>query len=138
MTRSEAALRPLPVQIARNFALWLVLVPGLMLLLSPIGAYPLPDAKGWQRIAMFAVPVVLVGAVIDALADRWASRGSRAYGRGFAVALMLFVFASTDRVAGGVELPKLLKGLLIVPIVGAFMAIPQWTRDKYLTPPEPK
>lgn len=136
MSPSAAPRRPLPVQVARNFAVWLVMVPALILLLNPIGDQPLPDADGWKRIALFGIPVVLLGAVIDALAERAASRTSRAYGGGFAVALMLFLFSSASRIAAGPDLPRLLKGLLVVPIVGAFLAVPRWTTDTYLSPPD--
>jgi hypothetical protein len=113
------------------------MVPVIIVVLSPIGDAPLPTADGWRRIALLGVPIVLISAVLDAATARAERLAVRAFGNGFATALVLLVLASADRIAEGGDLQRLLtRSLVITPVIGAFLAIPAWMRGTNVTQKE--
>lgn len=137
MPSTGSAVRSIPVQIARNFAAWAVGVPAIYIVLSPIGETPLPDAAGWTRLALLGLPLIFASALIETFAERGSTVWRRAYGRGLAITLVMFVLASADRIAAGVDALRVARGLAIVPIMALFWAVAMWTRETYLTPVEP-
>jgi hypothetical protein len=135
-SRSQPATsRPrLLVSTLQRAAVWLVMVPVILVVLSPIGDAPLPTADGWRRIALLGVPLILISAVLDAATARAERLAVRAFGNGFATALVLLVLASADRIADGGDLQRLLtRSLVITPVIGAFLGLPTWVHGTYLT-----
>ena len=124
----------LRTQIIRNFVLWVVMIPLITVIVSPIGDDPLPDGQGWRRAALFALPFVLAGAVLDAYSERSRSRRWRALGSGFAIALVMFAMLNVDRAAEGITAWQIGKGLLALPLMAVFMSLPRWTSETYLEP----
>ncbi len=137
MSRSETEMRPLALQIARNFALWLLFVPIIFILLSPIGTAPLPDAEGWMRLAMVGVPFLLAGAVVEAVSARASTPWRRAIGNGFSTALFMFVVLNSERLAVGFDGARFAKGLVVLPVMALFFALHPWIIETYLTPRKP-
>jgi len=132
--------RPISIRaaIARNFALWGLVVPVIIVVISPIGTQPLPGAEGWQRFAIVALPVILISAIIDAVSERASTAARRAYGNGFSVALVMFTMINFDSIASGFDWSRLGRGLLITPLMALLFSAHQWVRETYLEPTSAK
>lgn len=126
--------RPISVRvaIAQNFALWVVAVPVIVVVMSPIGTQPLPGSDGWLRFAMVALPVILVSAIVDAVSERASTVARRAYGHGVSVALVMFAMLNFDSIVAGADWTRLGRGLLLTPVIALLFSAHQWVRESYL------
>lgn len=123
-------------------SLWLVMTAALLALFHAGSDSALQSAADWRRITLVAVPAVLLASYLEAATARSKRAAIRALGSGLAIALVLFVIVTPERIVS-VEAPGelALRALLSISVMGLFFAVPAWVRATYLekrpmSPPE--
>lgn len=129
MIVAEQSNTSLSKELGRNFVLWLLGVPIVITLVNIVTDTPMPDAEGLKHLAVLAVPTLLAASALDALANRWTQRAARAYGKGFAFALVIFLIGSADRPMDWWNAARIMKTIIIIPAMAAIMAVGFWGKD---------
>lgn len=132
MSLAEQSNTSLSKELGRNFVLWLLGVPIVITLVNIVTDTPMPNAEGLKHLAVLAVPTLLAASALDALANRWTQRAARAYGKGFAFALIIFLIGSADRPMDWWNTARVMKTILIIPVAASIMAVSFWGKDTLL------
>jgi hypothetical protein len=132
MSLAEQSNTSLSKEMGRNFVLWLLGVPIVIALVNIVTETPMPDAEGLKQLAIFAVPTLLAASALDALANRWTQRAARAYGKGFAFALVIFLIGSADRPMDWWTTARVMKTIILIPVAASIMAVGYWGKGSFI------